>query len=113
MKIQHLEKKAKSRKFSGLIEIIHIFTPENKSEVFNIMKSILFNSIIVFMLTLSVVPCLAQQSGTVTFGYDANGNRCVRQISLLGRNVDMIKGDANPAIGERNPFLTRLKIYLV
>lgn len=77
------------------------------------MKSILFNSIIVFMLTLSVVPCLAQQSGTVTFGYDANGNRCVRQISLLGRNVDMIKGDANPAIGERKPFLTRLKIYLV
>lgn len=68
------------------------------------MKYILFNAIIVFFLTLSVVPCLAQQSGTVTFGYDANGNRRVRQINLSGRDVDMIKGDANPAIGERTPF---------
>ena len=41
-------------------------------------------AILILFLTVAAVPCLAQQRGTVSFNYDANGNRILRQIEIGG-----------------------------
>ena len=38
--------------------------------------------ITIMLAVMAAVPCLAQQTGTVTFGYDANGNRTGWTISF-------------------------------
>lgn len=39
--------------------------------------------LIIFMLVvMAVVPCLAQQRSTVSFSYDANGNRTMRSLQF-------------------------------
>ena len=50
------------------------------------MKRFYFYAITLMALAaiFAAVPCLAQQTGTVSFNYDANGNRIMRQIEIGG-----------------------------
>ena len=40
------------------------------------------NLLILILMITTAAPCLAQQRGTVTFGYDADGNRISRSITF-------------------------------
>lgn len=53
--------------------------------------------ITIMLAMLAVAPCFAQERGTVTFGYDANGNRISREIFMKkvdenGKNVEADNG---------------------
>lgn len=50
------------------------------------MKRFYFYAITLMALAaiFAAMPCLAQQTGTVSFNYDANGNRIMRQIEIGG-----------------------------
>lgn len=46
------------------------------------MKTFFPKAILTLLLAAAAVPCLAQQDGTVSFSYDANGNRAARTVSF-------------------------------
>lgn len=46
------------------------------------MRTYLTKAILILLMAVAVVPCLAQQSGTVSFTYDENGNRTARSINI-------------------------------
>ena len=46
------------------------------------MKKNLTKAILAIMLIVAAVPCLAQQRSTISFSYDANGNRIARSLSM-------------------------------
>ena len=46
------------------------------------MKTPLTKAIFTLLLAVAAAPCFAQQSGTVLFSYDANGNRTMRTFSF-------------------------------
>ena len=48
------------------------------------MKTRFTKILLTLFIIFSIVPCLAQQRSTVTFNYDANGNRIIRQIEIGG-----------------------------
>ena len=48
------------------------------------MNTLMTKAILILFLTVAAVPSLAQQGGTVSFNYDANGNRVLRQIEIGG-----------------------------
>ena len=49
---------------------------------FHTMNTFLTKAILIFLFSVAAVPCLAQQTGTVSFNYDANGNRVLRTLSF-------------------------------
>ena len=53
-------------------------------------------AILILLLAVAAVPCLAQQSGTVSFAYDENGNRTNRQIATAKDNKN--KSDATDSL---------------
>ncbi len=65
------------------------------------MKTPLTKAILTLLLAVAAVSCLAQQTGTATFNYDANGNRILRSVSFSpsGKNGN-IAGDASETAGE-------------
>ena len=48
------------------------------------MKTHLTKAILILLMAVAAVPSLAQQRGTVSFSYDANGNRTAQQIETNG-----------------------------
>ncbi len=50
------------------------------------MRTYLKKAILILLLAVASVPCLAQQSGTVSFTYDENGNRTNRQMATAKNN---------------------------
>ena len=46
------------------------------------MNTLMTKAILILFLTVAAVPCLAQQTGTVSFNYDANGNGTLRTLSF-------------------------------
>lgn len=46
------------------------------------MNTFFTKAILILLLSAAAVPCLAQQNGTVSFSYDANGNRIARTLSF-------------------------------
>lgn len=61
------------------------------------MKTRLTKILLTILTVFAIVPCLAQQRNTITFNYDANGNRIIRQIEIGGN-----KGGADNG-GEKSP----------
>ena len=64
------------------------------------MKTLLTKAILLLLLAVAAVPCLAQQRGTVSFSYDANGNRISRTLSFQES-----KGRGTPDLQEASPML--------
>lgn len=56
------------------------------------MRTFMTKAIIIILLAVAAMPCLAQQNDMVSFSYDANGNRILRQIELGGEGKGA-KGD--------------------
>ena len=55
-----------------------------RTNKFHTMNTFITKAILIFLISVAAVPCLAQQTGTVSFSYDANGNRILRQIEIGG-----------------------------
>lgn len=77
------------------------------------MKTPLTKAILILFLTIAVVPCLAQQRGTVIFTYDANGNRITRSFSMKkinenGKNVE----SENPTLAEATDIFSDMEVNL-
>lgn len=65
------------------------------------------------LLAVAVVPCLAQQSGTVSFAYDENGNRIMRSINIRkvnenGKDVE----SQSPTLGEAIDVFANMKVSI-
>lgn len=68
------------------------------------MNTFMTKAILIMFLAVAAAPCLAQQSGTVLFSYDANGNRTARTISFAkSRGGSELEG--NPTAGLATPLL--------
>ncbi len=48
------------------------------------MRTHLIKTLLLLFTTLAFMPCFAQQVGIVSFNYDANGNRIIRQFEIGG-----------------------------
>lgn len=70
--------------------------------------------LIIFMLVvMAVVPCLAQQRSTVSFSYDANGNRTMRSLQFKkteenGKSVE----DENEFLAEATDVFGAMEVSL-
>lgn len=67
----------------------------------------------IVLALMAFAPCFAQQSGSVTFGYDANGNRISREISMKkveenGKNVE----NDNRFLSEATDVISTLEVEL-
>ena len=68
------------------------------------MNTFLTKAIVILFLTVAAVPSLAQQRGTVSFSYDANGNRTARTVSFAkSRGGSELQGE--PTDGLATPML--------
>ena len=82
------------------------------------MKTLLTKAILLLLLAVAAVPCLAQQTGTVSFNYDANGNRTARTISFVeSRGGSDTQGDPNaelatPMLASATDELAGLRLTL-
>lgn len=77
------------------------------------MKTLLTKAILTFFLAVATVPCLAQQSGTVSFTYDENGNRIMRSINIRkvsenGKNVE----SQSPTLGDATDVFANMKVSI-
>ena len=78
------------------------------------MKTTFTTAILIMFMTVAAVPCLAQQRGTVSFNYDANGNRISRTLSFReskGRGVPDLQ-EASPMLASAADELAGLKLML-
>lgn len=77
------------------------------------MRTYLTKAILILLLTVTVVPCLAQQSGTVSFAYDANGNRITRSINIrkVSENGKDIEG-GGPILAEVTDVFANIVISI-
>ena len=48
------------------------------------MRTHLIKTLLLLFTTLAFMPCFSQQVGIVSFNYDANGNRIIRQFEIGG-----------------------------
>ena len=84
------------------------------------MNTFLNKAILILFLTVAAVPCLAQQRGTVSFHYDANGNRIMRFFSFqkadgTGRGTPDLQepaGEASPMLASATDELAGLRLTL-
>ena len=68
------------------------------------MRKTLTKAFLILLLTAAAVPSLAQQRGTVSFSYDANGNRTARTVSFAkSRGGSELQGE--PTDGLATPML--------
>ena len=77
------------------------------------MRTYLTKAILFLLLTVAFVPCLAQQSGTVSFAYDANGNRITRSINIRkvsenGKDIEAI----SPMLMEATDIFANTKVSI-
>ena len=80
------------------------------------MKTFFTKAILILLLAAAAVPCLAQQNGTVSFSYDANGNRIARTL-LFQRGDGKGRGDtehtaAAPLLATATDTLAGLELAL-
>ena len=71
-------------------------------------------AILILFLTVAAVPCLAQQRGTVSFNYDANGNRTARTLSFQegrGRGASDFQ-EASPLLASATDEIAGLRLTL-
>lgn len=87
----------------------------NKSQIKNTstMNILLRKAILIVMLAIAAAPCLAQQRGTVSFGYDENGNRVLRSLQFKkmeenGKTVD----DKSEFLAEANDVFGAMEVGL-
>ena len=80
------------------------------------MNTFLTKAILILFLTVAAVPCLAQQTGTVSFNYDANGNRIMRFFSFqktdgTGRGASDLQ-EALPLLASATDEIAGLRLTL-
>ena len=82
------------------------------------MNTFLTKAILIFLFSVAAVPSLAQQNGTVSFSYDANGNRTARTISFAkdrggsGLQEEPTDGLATPMLASATDELAGLRLSL-
>jgi len=74
------------------------------------MKTHLTKAILILFMVVATVPSLAQQRGTVSFGYDANGNRIVQQIEVTGDRRHA-ENETCMSLYENNVQLAAISLY--
>lgn len=85
---------------------------------FHTMNKLMTKAILILFLTVAAVPSLAQQNGTVSFSYDANGNRTARMISFKkSRDGSRLQGEptdelATPLLASATDELAGLRLAL-
>lgn len=89
---------------------------DDKPNKFHTMNTFLTKAILIFLFSVAAVPCLAQQTGTVSFNYDANGNRVLRTLSFQrgdGKGRGDTKHIANaPLLASATDTLAGLEVAL-
>lgn len=79
------------------------------------MNTFLTKAILIFLFSVAAVPCLAQQTGTVSFNYDANGNRVLRTLSFQrgdGKGRGDTEHTAAPLLASATDTLAGLELSL-
>ncbi len=77
------------------------------------MKTFISKAILTLLLAAAAVPCLAQQDGTVSFSYDANGNRIARTFSFQSGDGQGRGGSAAaPLLASATDTLSGLELAL-
>ncbi len=74
------------------------------------MKTLVKKAILILLLAVAVVPSLAQQTSTVSFNYDANGNREAQQIDAKG-GIRYIEDGTCMLPNDRNSQLQSVNLY--
>lgn len=78
------------------------------------MKKKILMAFTIAIVVLVAMPCMAQQQGSVTFSYDANGNRILRSITFerVGGNGENASGKGAPVASAKDAFVNlEVSIY--